>query len=127
MNAASSRGSLVSREKNRENGRRTCKPSIDNMPAPAKFTPRRERRLLALIEGGATIAEASRAVEISRQALYDRTRADVFFAERLRAARESRAPALAGETELPDWREAAEQLEREYPERWALPDLGLDG
>jgi hypothetical protein len=37
------------------------------MPAPAKFTQRRERRLLTLIESGATIAEAARAVEISRQ------------------------------------------------------------
>jgi hypothetical protein len=91
------------------------------VPAPAKFTRRRERRLLALIEAGATIAEASRAVEISRQALYDRTRADVFFAERLRDAREQRTSALVPIEPL-DWRVVARQLEAEHPQRWSLRD-----
>jgi hypothetical protein len=62
------------------------------MSAPAKFTPRRERRLLALIGAGASVAEAARAVEISRQVLYRHARADPAFAELLRAARERRDP-----------------------------------
>jgi hypothetical protein len=101
------------------------------MPAPAKFTRRRERRLLTLIEGGATIAEACRAVEISRQALYDRARDDVLFGERLRDAREQRTPALDSIDAL-DWREAARRLEADDPLRWALKGSGepfdpLDG
>jgi len=43
------------------------------------------------------------------------------FAERLRADRENRSPALTP-VEPFDWRVAAEQLERDYPERWAVPE-----
>jgi hypothetical protein len=94
------------------------------MPAPAKFTRRRERRLLTLIESGATVAEACRAVEVARNTIYKHARADVFFAERLRAAREQREPALDSIDAL-DWREAARRLEADDPLRWALP--GDDG
>ena len=89
------------------------------MAAQAKLTRRRERRVLALIAGGATIAEASRAVEVSRQTLYRHARADATFSAQLDAARE-RLPAMV---EPLDWRAAAQYLEREHPERWRLPDL----
>ncbi len=73
------------------------------MPAHAKFTRRRERRLLALIENGATISEASRALEVSRQTVYRRARADAFFAVELRAAR-TQTCAPVGEVAPLDWR-----------------------
>ena len=95
------------------------------MPAPAKFTPRRERRPLPLIGAGASVAEAARAVEISRQVLYRHARADPVFAELLRAAREQRDPDPFA-VEPPDWREIAAQLELEHPDRWALPETPDD-
>jgi hypothetical protein len=89
------------------------------MPARA-ISRRRERRFLALIEGGATISEASRAAQVSRTTIYRRAEADPAFAELLNAAREHRAP-----DPLPiepfDWREVATQLETDHPEHWALP------
>jgi hypothetical protein len=110
---------LEAGEKQSEKRRRTCKPS--RVPALAKFTRRGERRLLALIGAGATLAEAARAVEISRQALYDRTRTDVLFAERVRVARERRqSTALPVDPAELDWRAAARQLEIDAPERWAV-------
>jgi transposase len=91
------------------------------MPAHATLTRKRERRALALIGGGASVAEASRAIEVSRSTFYRRVRSDPLFAELLRAAREQRAPDPVP-VEPPDWREIARQLEREHPEHWALPD-----
>jgi hypothetical protein len=93
------------------------------MAAPAKLTRRRENRLLELIATGVTLAEASRAIEVSRKTIYKHARADAVFAELLRDARESRASTMV-ETELPDWRAIARQLEAEHPERWSLPDDG---
>jgi transposase len=88
------------------------------MPAHAKLTARRERRLIELVESGARIAEASRAVEVSRMTVYRHTQTDPAFAARLRAARTG-TPAPV---ELVDWREIAEQLERENPLEWGPPD-----
>jgi hypothetical protein len=65
---------------------------------------------LALVAAGATIAEAGRAVRVSRSMIYRAARANPRFAERLAAARENRAPTL-------NWREAARWLEAEHPER----------
>jgi hypothetical protein len=92
------------------------------MPARVQLTRRRERRLLKLIECGATVAEACRAVEITRKTIYRHARADMIFAERLRAARERRQSPLSAESALAGWREIAARLEREYPERWASFD-----
>jgi hypothetical protein len=56
-------------------------------------------------------------VSISRQTVYRHSWNDPAFAERLRVCREHNpAPAVLG-----DWRVLAEQLERDHPERWALP------
>jgi hypothetical protein len=74
---------------------------------------------LALVAAGATIAEAGRAVSVSRSMIYRAVRADSRFAVRLAAARENRAPTL-------NWREAARWLEVESPERWALPEMPDD-
>jgi hypothetical protein len=89
------------------------------MPAHTKFTRRRERRVLALIDAGATIAEASRAVSVSRQTVYRRARSDAAFAHRLDLARIRLAGAPAPSD---DWRASAAFLESAFPERWALPD-----
>jgi hypothetical protein len=90
------------------------------MPAHA-ISRRRERRFLALIEAGATIAEACRAVEISRPTVYRRVRDDASFAYRLGLAR-ARPPGPPVE----DWRAAAAILESNFPERWALPEMPDD-
>jgi hypothetical protein len=90
------------------------------MPAHA-ITRRRERRLLALIEAGASISEASRATQVSRTTVYRHTRADTTFAHRLDRARVR----VAGPP-VEDWRTAAAFLEREHPEQWALRDAPFD-
>jgi transposase len=87
------------------------------MPAHAKFTRRRERRLVELVVAGATIAEASRAVEVSRMTVYRHARADPALAARLCAARTGHPTSV----ELLDWREIAERLERTDPLRWGSP------
>jgi hypothetical protein len=78
---------------------------------------------LALVAAGATIAEAGRAVCVSRSMIYRSARASPRFAERLAAAREDRA---LTPVEALDWREAARWLEVESPERWALPEMPDD-
>lgn len=92
------------------------------MPAPVKLTTRRERRLLTLIENGASVAEASRAIEVSRTSIYRRARADASFAMRLQLARGRghRAAIAAG-----DWSASTKMAETDSPEHWALPELGL--
>jgi hypothetical protein len=79
--------------------------------ARLRFTRRRERRLLTLIEAGATISEASRAVAISRMTVNRCTRADAAFANRLRLAR-VRVP----RPPVDDWRAAALILESNFPQ-----------
>lgn len=72
------------------------------------------------LEAGATIAEACRAVEISRPTVYRRVRGDAAFASPLDLARAHRSGPPVG-----DWRAAAAILESNFPERWSLPgDLG---
>ena len=90
----------------------------------AKFTRRRERRFLALLDAGASVAEAARAVQLSRMTIYRHAQADPVFAHHLDVARLGLCPPV----ELPDdWREAAAFLESAFPERWALPDsFGID-
>jgi hypothetical protein len=66
-------------KKDREKVGRTCNASA--MPAHA-IPRRRERRFLVLVEAGATVSEASRAVGISRMIVHRRTRADAPFANR---------------------------------------------
>ncbi len=82
-----------------------------------KLTPRRQNRLVKLMAGGATLAEAARACRLSREAVYKHARTDSAFAARLAAAR-ARGPAPVP---VADWRAIAEQLERAHPERWGLP------
>jgi hypothetical protein len=99
------------------------------MAARPKLTYARETRLLALLVFGETFEASCRAIGISSTAVRKRANRDPSFAERLQAAREHRAPAPA-QLEPLDWREAAAQLEREHPERWALPDpfgIGAQG
>jgi hypothetical protein len=74
----------VAREKTAKNGRRTCNASA--MPAHA-ISRRRERRFLALVEAGATLAEAALAAQVSRQTVYRRARSDASFAHCLDLAR----------------------------------------
>jgi hypothetical protein len=86
------------------------------MPAHA-ISRRRERRFLVLIEAGATISEAARAVQVSRQTVYGRAAEDLAFAHRLELARVR----LPGPPPVDDWRVIARQLETEHPQDWALP------
>ena len=102
-------------EKTVKNARRTCNAS--GVAARLRLTRRRERRLLTLIEAGATISEASRAVGISRMTVYRRTRADAAFANRLRLARVLvRVPGPP----VDDWRALALILESNFPERLVI-------
>jgi hypothetical protein len=79
---------------------------------------------LVLIEAGASVAEASRAVQLSHMTIYRHAQADPTVANRLDGAR-VRLPGHP--TEPPDdWREAAAFLESAFPERWALPDIYPD-
>ena len=95
-----------------------CNPC--RVAARPRLTYARETRLLALLTLGEPVAAACRAVGISRQTVYRHARADSAFAERLRAVREHRPPPAA----VLNWTEAAHQLERDFPERWApLPPL----
>jgi hypothetical protein len=87
--------------------------------AHAKFYGKRQTRLLALLTMGESLAAAARAVNVSCNTVNRHRRADPVFAEAVRAAREQRVPELV--VEVPDWRVIAAQLEREHPERWALP------
>jgi hypothetical protein len=90
----------------------------------AKFTSRREGRFLTLVEAGATVAEAARAVQLSRMTIHRHRRADTLFAHRLDLARIRPA---GPPVELPDdWRDAAHMLEQISPERWAPPDFDFD-
>jgi hypothetical protein len=118
------RGEYRQRRKIIQNGSRTWKPS--DMPAPVKLTARRERRLLALIAAGATLAEASRATQISRQAVNRHARTDAIFADRLRRARDQVRPSRLDPASAHDWREIAAKLERQDPLRWALPDQSFE-
>jgi DNA-binding CsgD family transcriptional regulator len=93
--------------------------TLGRVSAPLQLTPRRERRLLKLVQAGVTVAEASRAVAISRQTVWRHARADAVFAVQLQAARAG-SRWSAGQP-LDDWREAALMLERTDPVRWALP------
>jgi hypothetical protein len=79
--------------------------------------------LLALIEAGATLAEAARAVDVSRMTIHRHRRADPAFAVLLGAARRPRG---FDPGEPLDWREAALVLESNAPERWALPGDPFD-
>jgi hypothetical protein len=88
---------------------------------------RRERRFLALVEAGATVAEACRAVGVSRTTIYRRARDVSEFAHRLDLARAPVAGPPDGALGDPlDWREIASRLEAESPERWALPGDQFD-
>jgi hypothetical protein len=91
------------------------------MAAQPKLTAGRETRLLGLLAFGEPLEAACRAIGVSSTAARKRARRDPAFSERLCAARESRVP-LSAPVEPADWRAMAEELEREYPERWALPD-----
>jgi hypothetical protein len=84
------------------------------MPAHA-ISRRRERRFLVLIAAGATISEAARAVQVSRQAVYCHAHKDLAFAHRLDLAR-VRVP---GPPLVEDWRVIAKRLEVNDPLRWA--------
>lgn len=86
------------------------------MPAHPKLIGRRERRLLALIQAGASINEASRAVLISKQAVHRHARTDPVFAAKLRAARR---PAPVTDPLAPGWMESALWLEREADD-WSV-------
>ena len=87
--------------------------NASGVAARVRFTRRRERRLLTLIEAGATISEASRAVQVSRTTIYRRAHEDAAFAHRLDLAR-----VLVTGPPLEDWTAAAAFLEHEHPKRW---------
>jgi hypothetical protein len=87
-----------------------------------KLTPGRKRRLLALLTLGEPLSAACRAVGVTTVTVNRHRRQDPVFAERLSAARANRVPAF-----VPlDWRSAAEFLEHEFPEQWALPEMPFD-
>ena len=86
-----------------------------------KLTPRRQNRLVALMSGGASLAEAARACRLTRGAVYKCARRDPAFAARVRAAR-ARDPA----PEVEGWEVIAARLAAEAPERWGPFPLGLD-
>lgn len=94
---------------------------------PVKLTGRRESRFLALLQMGVTVAEACRAVGVSRQTVYRHAHENAGFGVRLASARIiGRAPVSAVGARISDpdglnWQMAAAQLERDFPERWALP------
>jgi hypothetical protein len=93
------------------------------MPAPAKLTRRRANRLLELVESGVSVAEASRAVRLSRKTIYKHARADELFDVQLKAARAG-SRSIAPPVE--DWRAAAARLEANDPLRWSLPGAAGD-
>jgi hypothetical protein len=94
------------------------------MAARPKLTTSRKTRLLALLAFGESFEASCRAINVSSTAVRNHAQRHPAFAERLRAARENRSPALTP-VEL-DWRDAAAQLERDFPERWSLPDFEFD-
>jgi hypothetical protein len=108
--------------------RNTAKPSRAlwdplRVPAALKLTGRRERRLLDLVAAGATISEASRAVEVDRRTVHRHTRLDPAFALRLADAR---AYATLGtgtrgsvSRVVDDWEASAQVLDADFPEHWA--------
>jgi len=75
-----------------------------------RFTRRRERGLLTLIEADATVSEASRDAQVSRTTIYRRAHEDAAFAHRLDLARVR----VTGPP-LEDWTAAAAFLEYEHP------------
>lgn len=88
------------------------------MPARAKLTRRRERRLIALLEAGESLAAACRAIDVSAEAVRRKAIRDPMFSARVAAARGGRAP-----TRRPlDWLIARKQLEHQHPQRWARSD-----
>jgi hypothetical protein len=82
--------------------------------AHAKLTYRRGTRLFSLLVFGETFEASCRAIGVSSTAVRKKANRDARFAHRLKAARENRAPGPPPLEEL-DWRELAEQLEREDP------------
>jgi hypothetical protein len=91
------------------------------MPAHLKLTPRRQKKLLQIIELGLSFAAACRAVDVTAQAVRKRAACDPTFAAQLRAAR---AIGAAERGDPSDWRVAAGVLETEWPDAWALPEAG---
>jgi hypothetical protein len=91
------------------------------MAARPKLTASRKTRLLALLAFGESFKASCRAINVSSTAVRTHAQRHPAFAELLRAARENRSPALTPVEPL-HWRDAAAQLERDFPERWALPD-----
>ena len=76
------------------------------MAARLKLTPRRQNRVVALMAPGASLAEAARACQLTRGALYKRAERDPNFAARLEAARARQAAPV----EAIDWRVIAHRL-----------------
>jgi hypothetical protein len=112
--ASKSRLSRKKAEKPREQS-----GNLARVSARPKLTASRETRLLALLTFGESFEASCRAINVSSTAIRKRASRDPAFAERLRAARENRVPALVP---VEDWRVVAARLEREYPEHWKLPE-----
>jgi hypothetical protein len=72
-----------------------------------KLTPGRKRRLLALLTLGEPLSAACRAVGVTTVTVNRHRRQDPVFVPL-------------------DWRSAAEFLEHEFPEQWALPEMPFD-
>jgi AcrR family transcriptional regulator len=87
---------------------------LQPVPARAKLTPRRRNRLVALMAGGASLAEAARACGVTRGAVYKHAEGDPMFAERLRVVRRPRPTPVVEES----WEDIAERLAAQSPERW---------
>jgi hypothetical protein len=121
---AACRRRLGAREKNREK-RSAQSGNLARVAARPKLTASRKTRLLALLAFGESFEASCRAINVSSTAVRNHAHRHPAFAERLRAVRENRSPALAPVEPL-DWRDAAAQLERDFPERWSLPDFEFD-
>jgi hypothetical protein len=86
-----------------------------------KLTADRQDRLIAILGLGESLEAACRAVEVSTTAVRKCAQRGPLFAARLEAARERGRGATAD-----DWELVARVLERQHPERWALPNVPLD-
>ena len=97
---------------------------LSAMAAHLKLTGRRERRLLDLVQMGATVSEAAAACGVARQTVYRHARRDEGFGTLLHLScmigRQSFTAALNREVAAAalDWQAAAALLERDFPERY---------
>lgn len=121
-------GGLAAKKKSREWRTVEAADIRHGRGRPGHLTPELADALVAQLAGGAGLAEAARACGVGTRTL--RT-----WRRRAWSPRAADAPYVDLEKRIlralpkgaaeapPSWEEAAAALEREHPERWALPDL----